>query len=84
MRSDPHSDRPAVSFPGPVDRPETPCGEALPRRCCDPEKGVTSWSRELSCPRIGPGEAIRAVQLEAGNGRNRRERFALLEGVEYP
>jgi putative transposase len=33
MRPDPHSDRPAVSFPGPVDRPGTPCGEALPRRC---------------------------------------------------
>ncbi len=33
VRSDPHSDRPAVSFPGPVDRPGTPCGEALPRRC---------------------------------------------------
>jgi len=31
--SDPHSDRPTVSFLGPVGRPGTPCGEALPRRC---------------------------------------------------
>src|SRR4051812_49719979 len=30
---DPHSDRPTVSFLGPVGRPGTPCGEALPRRC---------------------------------------------------
>jgi len=30
---DPHSDRPrSVSFPGPVGRPGTPCGEVLPRR----------------------------------------------------
>jgi transposase InsO family protein len=31
--SDPHPDRPTVSFLGPVGRPGTPCGEALPRRC---------------------------------------------------
>src|SRR5438128_10017732 len=31
--SDPHSDRPTVSFLGPVGRPGRPCGEALPRRC---------------------------------------------------
>src|SRR4051794_30444465 len=31
--SDPHSDRPTVSLLGPVGRPGTPCGEALPRRC---------------------------------------------------
>ena len=33
VRPDPHSDRPAVSFLGPVGRPGTPCGEVLPRRC---------------------------------------------------
>ena len=33
VRLDPHSDRPAVSFLGPVGRPGTPCGEVLPRRC---------------------------------------------------
>jgi transposase InsO family protein len=30
---DPHSDRLDVSFPGPVDPPGAPCGEAAPRRC---------------------------------------------------
>ena len=39
VRSDPHSDRPTVSFPGPVDRPGTPRGEALPSRdACDPRR----------------------------------------------
>jgi Transposase len=40
-RPDPHSNRPDVSFPRPVGRPETPCGGALPRRCLC-EKGLTS------------------------------------------
>src|SRR3954468_23782263 len=38
VRPDPHSDRPAVSFLGTVGRPGTPCGEVLPRRCCDPRR----------------------------------------------
>jgi hypothetical protein len=32
-RPDSHTDRPDVSFPGPVGRPRTPCGEDSPRRC---------------------------------------------------
>lgn len=66
VRPEPHSDRPAVSFPGAVGCPGTPCGGILRRRCLWPEKVQTVWSRDRSVCAAGASFAA-TPQVDLSN-----------------